>query len=89
VECSAEPSALAVKEIDARFELSAEQQHGASPAGIPEEFPLEGARTTYGSTKLVAELVSLLEATALCAAIKSNEAVSPPTSSEAGAARCS
>jgi CDP-paratose 2-epimerase len=31
--------------------------HGASPAGIAEDFPLEGARTIYGATKLAAELL--------------------------------
>ena len=30
---------------------------GASPAGIAEDFPLEGARTLYGATKLAAELL--------------------------------
>jgi CDP-paratose 2-epimerase len=45
-------------ETEDRFELSAEQsQPGASPAGIAEDFPLAGARTLYGSTKLAAELL--------------------------------
>ena len=30
---------------------------GASPAGISESFPLDGARTLYGATKLAAELL--------------------------------
>ena len=30
---------------------------GVSPAGITEGFPLEGARTLYGATKLSAELL--------------------------------
>jgi CDP-paratose 2-epimerase len=41
-----------------RFELAAEQPcPGASPAGIAEDFPLTGARTIYGATKLAAELL--------------------------------
>jgi CDP-paratose 2-epimerase len=41
-----------------RFELSGDQAvPGASPAGISEGFPLEGARTLYGATKLAAELL--------------------------------
>src|SRR5205807_2808766 len=39
-------------------ELSDEQPlEGASSAGISERFPLAGARTLYGSTKLAAELL--------------------------------
>ena len=49
---------LALEETDTRFELAAEQPlPGVSPAGIAEAFPLEGARTLYGSTKLAAELL--------------------------------
>jgi CDP-paratose 2-epimerase len=49
---------LALQETDTRFELAAEQRHpGASSAGIAEDFPLDGARTLYGSTKLAAELL--------------------------------
>lgn len=49
---------LALEETDTRFELAAEQPlPGASPAGISEEFPLGGARTLYGATKLAAELL--------------------------------
>jgi CDP-paratose 2-epimerase len=49
---------LALEETETRFELSAEQPVvGASPAGIAEQFPLEGARTLYGTTKLSAELL--------------------------------
>jgi CDP-paratose 2-epimerase len=45
-------------ETDSRFELLAEQQlPGASAAGISEQFPLTGARTLYGSSKLAAELL--------------------------------
>ena len=41
-----------------RFEIVGEQPFpGASPAGISEDFPLAGARTLYGATKLSAELL--------------------------------
>ena len=47
---------LALDEADSRFELSAEQPvPGAGPDGISEDFPLGGARTLYGATKLAAE----------------------------------
>jgi CDP-paratose 2-epimerase len=50
--------ALALEEAPTRFELAAEQPvAGASAAGISEEFPLGGARTLYGATKLAAELL--------------------------------
>ncbi len=49
---------LVLDEAPTRFELAAEQPvPGASPAGISEAFPLEGARTLYGTTKLAAELL--------------------------------
>jgi CDP-paratose 2-epimerase len=49
---------LALEESDTRFELAAEQPlPGASRSGIAEDFPLTGARTLYGSTKLAAELL--------------------------------
>jgi CDP-paratose 2-epimerase len=49
---------LARVEAETRFELAEEQPlPGASAAGISEEFPLEGARTLYGATKLAAELL--------------------------------
>jgi CDP-paratose 2-epimerase len=49
---------LALQEDDERFELASSQPcAGASPAGIGEDFPLDGARTIYGSTKLAAELL--------------------------------
>ena len=49
---------LALEETETRFELAAEQPlPGASPAGISEAFPLAGARTLYGATKLAAELL--------------------------------
>ena len=40
------------------FELTGEQSlTGLSAAGVSESFPLEGARTLYGATKLAAELL--------------------------------
>jgi CDP-paratose 2-epimerase len=49
---------LAYFERDTRFELTNEQATaGASTQGISEAFPLEGARTLYGATKLSAELL--------------------------------
>jgi len=48
--------ALRLRETDTRFELEDEQATpGASAAGIAEDFPLVGARTFYGATKLAAE----------------------------------
>jgi CDP-paratose 2-epimerase len=49
---------LNLDEAETRFELAAEQKvRGVSPQGISEEFPLEGARTLYGATKLAAEML--------------------------------
>ena len=49
---------LRLEESETRFELAADQSvPGASPAGIAEDFPLGGARTIYGATKLAAELL--------------------------------
>jgi CDP-paratose 2-epimerase len=49
---------LKLEEGETRFEIAAEQEvPGVSPAGISERFPLEGARTLYGATKLAAELL--------------------------------
>lgn len=49
---------LKLEEAPTRFEIAAEQEvPGVSPAGISERFPLEGARTLYGATKLAAELL--------------------------------
>jgi CDP-paratose 2-epimerase len=49
---------LNLVETDTRYELASEQPvTGASPDGIAESFPLDGARTLYGSTKLAAELL--------------------------------
>jgi CDP-paratose 2-epimerase len=50
--------ALAYVEGETRFELAEEQPlPGASGRGISEGFPLEGARTLYGASKLGAELL--------------------------------
>jgi CDP-paratose 2-epimerase len=44
-------------EDESRFELSHHQTlQGASAAGVAESFPLDGARTLYGATKLASEL---------------------------------
>jgi len=49
---------LAYRETDTRLELQDEQPvSGASSRGIAESFPMEGARTLYGATKLSAELL--------------------------------
>jgi CDP-paratose 2-epimerase len=49
---------LALEETETRYELAAEQPlAGAGPRGIAEDFPLPGARTLYGATKLAAELL--------------------------------
>ena len=49
---------LKLEEAPTRFELTAEQPvPGAGPQGISEDFPLPGARTFYGATKLAAELL--------------------------------
>jgi CDP-paratose 2-epimerase len=49
---------LALEETETRFELAPSQRlPGASAAGIAEDFPLAGARTIYGTTKLAAELL--------------------------------
>jgi CDP-paratose 2-epimerase len=51
-------ASVAFSETDTRFELADEQPlPGVSSAGISEAFPLEGARTPYGATKLAAELL--------------------------------
>jgi CDP-paratose 2-epimerase len=48
--------AAACEETESRFELLDEQSYpGISRAGVSEAFPLEGARTLYGATKLAAE----------------------------------
>ncbi len=51
-------NALAFEENEARFVLAEHQAvAGASGQGIAEDFPLEGARSLYGMTKLAAELM--------------------------------
>jgi CDP-paratose 2-epimerase len=54
-----EPQAgLSLEETPTRFEIAAEQAvPGVGPAGLSEDFPLAGARTLYGTTKLAAELL--------------------------------
>jgi CDP-paratose 2-epimerase len=49
---------IALVERETRFELAPLQElRGASEAGISEQFPLDGARTLYGTSKLAAELL--------------------------------
>ncbi len=49
---------LTLIESDTRFELNEDQPFpGVSRAGIAEDFPLAGARSLYGTTKLSAELL--------------------------------
>jgi len=49
---------LAYREDETRFTLlDGQSVPGASAAGIAEDFPLEGARSLYGMTKLAAELM--------------------------------
>jgi CDP-paratose 2-epimerase len=50
---------LAYREAGTRLELEDEQPlPGASARGIAESFPMQGARTLYGATKLSAELLT-------------------------------
>jgi CDP-paratose 2-epimerase len=49
---------IALEEEPTRFTISESQSlDGVSPAGISERFPIRGARTLYGTTKLAAELL--------------------------------
>ena len=49
---------LSFHETDSRFALSEQQAvPGASAEGVSEKFPLEGARSLYGMTKLAGELM--------------------------------
>ena len=49
---------LKYRALSTRFELENQQQiPGVSPMGISEDFPLDGARTLYGTTKLASELL--------------------------------
>jgi CDP-paratose 2-epimerase len=51
-------ASLRLEETESRFELADNQAvPGASAAGIAENFPLTGARTLYGTTKLAAEML--------------------------------
>jgi CDP-paratose 2-epimerase len=51
-------NSLAYAEAETRFELTGPQPlTGASEHGISEAFPLDGARTLYGASKLCAELL--------------------------------
>ena len=51
-------NSLAYVEEETRFELVSDQAlPGASEHGVSERFPLEGARTLYGASKLSAELL--------------------------------
>ena len=51
-------NAISYTEGETRFELDEEQAiPGVSREGISESFPLDGARTLYGATKLSAELL--------------------------------
>jgi CDP-paratose 2-epimerase len=51
---------LNLVETDARFELApAQNVPGVSLEGISEAFPLDGARTLYGTTKLAGELLAV------------------------------
>jgi len=55
---TAQLAALRLQVRGSRFHLLDEQAvPGASVRGIAEEFPLDGARTLYGATKLAAELL--------------------------------
>jgi CDP-paratose 2-epimerase len=50
--------AIAVEEHETRFAIAPHQtQPGVGPAGIGEDFPLDGARSLYGATKLACELL--------------------------------
>jgi CDP-paratose 2-epimerase len=50
--------AIRFEERETRFAIAAEQSlPGVGPAGISEAFPLEGARSLYGATKLASELL--------------------------------
>jgi CDP-paratose 2-epimerase len=49
---------LNYEEADTRFQLSDSQETiGVSSKGIAENFPLDGARSLYGTTKLASELI--------------------------------
>jgi CDP-paratose 2-epimerase len=51
-------NALRYRETASRFELTEEQPYpGASERGVAEDFPLTGARSLYGATKLSSEML--------------------------------
>jgi CDP-paratose 2-epimerase len=51
-------NALAYEEAETRFELlDAQTVPGASALGVSERFPMDGARTLYGASKLASELL--------------------------------
>lgn len=51
-------NAIATDETPTRFEIAVEQTlPGVSPRGIADDFPLKGARSIYGATKLASELI--------------------------------
>jgi CDP-paratose 2-epimerase len=51
-------NSITVIENDDRFDIAPQQElAGISAAGVSEAFPLEGARTLYGATKLASELL--------------------------------
>jgi CDP-paratose 2-epimerase len=53
-------SRLPLRETETRFELALpgdRQTQGLSERGVAEDFPLEGARSLYGATKLCSELL--------------------------------
>jgi len=56
-------NSLSFEETDTRFRLTARQElPGASEHGVSERFPLDGARSLYGMTKLAAELMGAKKA---------------------------
>lgn len=57
---SASIEQLKFRETDTRYEFADSQPlPGVSPEGLTEQFPLDGARSLYGATKLAAELLVL------------------------------
>ena len=51
-------AAIAFDEAETRFEIAPRQVlPGVGPRGVGEDFPLEGARSLYGATKLACELI--------------------------------
>jgi len=51
---------ICLEETEGRFEITPEQRMpGISPQGIAEDFPINGARSFYGATKLASEILIL------------------------------